>query len=422
MSLETHLNLLIVDDDDIDRMAVRRALKNADFPFHITEACDCSTAAEALEQQTFHCMLLDYLLPDGNALSMIQTLRKEGQNLPIVVLTGQGDEQVAVEVMKAGASDYLAKAKVSPAQLSKIIQGAIRLYEAEIQVVQTNRLLRETNERLKVKTRQLEQQRQQIHSQNLQLMKASQLKSQFLATMSHEIRTPMNAIMGFSQILMQGNKGKLTDSQHSMAQRIFDNSSNLLGLLNKLLDFSKLESGRFEVVSTPVNVAKLVLATTEELRSLAEQKHLQLITKIQLEDKKIETDADRLRQILVNLVSNAIKFTESGHIEVQLSKETEDRVAIAIQDTGIGIASQHRDHIFEAFCQVDQTTTRQQAGTGLGLAITRSLVELLQGEIQVESTLGSGSTFRVILPRYLDLATDPDFKEAAVPAIPSSFI
>lgn len=422
MSLEAHLNLLIVDDDDVDRMAVRRALKRADFPFHITEACDCSTATAALEQQDFHCVLLDYLLPDSNALSMIQALRREGQNLPIVVLTGQGDEQVAVEVMKAGASDYLAKAKVSPAQLSKIIQGAIRLYEAEIKVMQANQLLRETNERLQIKTKQLEQQRQQIHSQNLQLMKASQLKSQFLATMSHEIRTPMNAIMGFSQILMQGNKGKLTESQYNMAQRIFDNSRNLLGLLNKLLDFSKLESGRSEVVSQPVNVAKLVLATAEELRSLAEQKNLKLCTKVQLENKKIETDADRLRQILVNLVSNAIKFTEAGQIEVRLSEETEGRVAIAIQDTGIGIAPQQRDHIFEAFCQVDQTTTRQQAGTGLGLAITQSLVKLLQGEIQVESALDSGSTFRVILPRHLDLAIDADLKETTAPAIPSSLI
>jgi signal transduction histidine kinase len=412
------LNLLIVDDDDVDRMAVRRALKAADFPFALTEADNCAIAILALQNQPFDCLLLDYLLPDGNALSLIQTLRETKQNLPIVVLTGQGDEQIAVEVMKAGASDYLPKAKVSPARLRQMIQGAIRLYEAEVKVVQTNRLLRETNEHLRIKTQQLEQQRQQIHLQNLQLVRASQLKSQFLATMSHEIRTPMNAIMGFSQILLQGTKGTLTDTQHKMVQRVFDNSRHLLGLLDRLLDFSKVESGRIEIESAAVNLPKLVLETTESLRALADQKNLQLITHIQLDEKTIYTDADRLRQILINFISNAIKFTETGTIKVDVSDPEAGWVAIAVQDTGMGIAAEHHDHIFEAFCQVDQSLTRQQTGIGLGLAITKSLVELIQGEIQFESHPGSGSTFRVTLPRHLNIAVDSG--SSATPSIMAS--
>lgn len=404
--LENHLSVLIVDDDDVDRMAVRRALRTANFSFDSTEVLDCSAAIEVLEKQAFDCVLLDYLLPDGNALSLIQKLRKMGQMLPIVVLTGQGDEQIAVEVMKAGASDYLVKDKVSPAKLRRIIQGAIRLYMAEVQARQKDQLLRETNELLKTKNQQLEQKQQQIHLQNLELVRASQLKSQFLAMMSHEIRTPMNAIMGFTQILLQEKKGALTNAQQAMLQRIFDNSHNLLGLLSRLLDFSKIESGRTEIEPTLVNLPKLLLSTVEELRSLAKQKQLQLTTQIQLNEKQIVTDAGLLRQVLVNLISNAIKFTESGTIKVQVSEEGE-QVAIAIQDTGAGIAAENLDQIFAAFCQVDQSTTRQQAGTGLGLAITQSLVTLMQGEIQVESQLGSGSTFRVILPRHLDLAGAP---------------
>lgn len=413
--LETPLNILIIDDDDVDRMAVHRALQKADLPLTLTEACSCSAATEIIDQQSFDCVLLDYLLPDGDALSLISTLREQEHHLPIVVLTGQGDEQIAVEVMKAGAADYLTKANISPTRLAQIIQGAIRLHAAEVQVAQTHQLLRETNKRLKNKTRQLEQQRQQIHLQNLQLIKASQLKSQFLATMSHEIRTPMNAIMGFAQILMQGSKGPLTGAQHKMVQRIFDNSHNLLGLLNRLLDFSKLESGRTEMEPMQVNVSKLVLATTEELRSLAEQKQLQLTTQIQLSNKHIYTDADRLRQILINLLSNAIKFTETGTIDVQATELEENRIAIAVQDTGIGIAAENHEHIFAAFCQVDQSLTRQHAGTGLGLAITKSLVGLLQGELEVESAPGLGSTFRMILPRHLEVAV-PDEASPAVTA------
>ncbi|MGB7416252.1 MAG: ATP-binding protein, partial [Thermosynechococcaceae cyanobacterium] len=328
------------------------------------------------------------------------------QTLPIIVLTGQGDEQIAVEVMKAGASDYLSKAKISSAKLLRIVKGAIRLHAAEVQVIQANQLLRETNELLKTQNQQLEQQQQQIHLQNLELIKASQLKSQFLAMMSHEIRTPMNAIMGFSQILLQGNKGSLSDAQHAMVQRIFDNNHNLLGLLNQLLDFSRIESGRTEILPTSVNVAKLVLLTIEELRSLAEQKGLQITANIQLSDKNIYTDADRLRQILVNLISNAIKFTEAGSIRLEISESGADQVVISVQDTGMGISDQDLDCIFDDFRQVDQSTTRQQSGTGLGLAITKSLVGLMQGEIQVDSQLGSGSTFRIILPRHLKLALE----------------
>jgi signal transduction histidine kinase len=404
--LKTPLNILIVDDNNLDRMAVRQALGKTDLAFELTEVRDCSAAVDALSQQPFDCVLLEYLLPDGNAISLMQMLRNEERKLPIIVLTGYGDEQIAVEVMKAGASDYLTKAKASPERLAQIIQGAIRLYIAEVQVMQTNQLLRETNEILKVKTKQLEQQRQQIHLTNLQLVRASQLKSQFLATMSHEVRTPMNAIMGFSQILLQGSKGVLTDAHQTMVQRIFDNSHHLLKLLNELLDFSKVETGRVEIEPTLVSLPKLMLETTDELQALAKRKNLQLTTHIQLDDRRIYTDPNRLRQVLVNVISNAIKFTEQGGVDIYLSDLGEEGVAIAIHDTGIGIAAEHREHIFEAFCQVDQSTTRKQVGTGLGLAITKSLVTLMQGKIEVESRLGSGSIFRIILPRRLDLATD----------------
>ncbi|MGF1491224.1 MAG: PAS domain S-box protein [Microcoleaceae cyanobacterium] len=257
---------------------------------------------------------------------------------------------------------------------------------------------------LKSRNSELTKQRKQLELQNLQLQEASKLKSQFLATMSHELRTPMNSIMGFSQMLQSQKYGELTERQHEMVERIFNNSQNLLEMLNEVLDFSRLESGRIELNPEEFDLEVLVRLTIEEMRSLADAKKLNLSIEIQnLSNKRIFNDKTCLRRSLINLVSNAIKFTEAGMVKVVASEISPDKVSVAVQDTGIGIANDDFETIFEAFRQVDQTLTRHHAGTGLGLAITKSLVEMMNGTIQVESTLGEGSTFTINLPRLINL-------------------
>jgi len=204
------LNILLVDDEDIDRLAVRQALDATGLSINYVEACDYNSAIALIERETFDCVFLDYSLPDKDGLSLVQDLRKAGVKIPLVVITAHGNEQVAVALMKAGASDYLSQDKVSPTSLGRILQNAIRIYQAEQQVELAHQQLRQTNEQLVRQNQELAQQRQQIQRQNLKLKELSKLKSQFLATTSHELRTPMNVIIGFAQMLLLQRHGSLT--------------------------------------------------------------------------------------------------------------------------------------------------------------------------------------------------------------------
>lgn len=406
------LKILVIDDDEIDRMAVRRSLIKAGFHVHIVEAENCSEAIAYLQETAFDCAFLDYRLPDQDGLSLVQHVRQLGIRIPLVVLTGQGDEEIAVDLMKAGASDYLVKSRVSSDNLARVLRNAMRVYQAELEADLANQRLRESNELLLHKNQELEIQRQQIQVQNIKLIEASRLKSQFLATMSHELRTPLNAIIGFSQLLLRANKSDLTSQQKDMIERIFHNGRHLLALLNEILDFSKVEAGRLSLHPQPMDIGAVVQATVEELRSLAQEKQLLLTTQISVGRAIVFNDPTRLRQIVVNLLSNAIKFTDRGSITVSVASSSPETIQIAVEDTGIGIPHDHLGHIFEAFRQVDQSRTRKHPGTGLGLAITDSLVRMMNGSIHVHSQLGQGSTFVVDLPRQVTVSPPLDGSNA----------
>ncbi|MBF2029808.1 MAG: response regulator [Oscillatoriales cyanobacterium C42_A2020_001] len=395
--------ILIVDDDVVDRLAVRRALTKAGIQFELSEAKNCAEAIAFVQNQPSDCVFLDYCLPDGDGLSLIQQVRRLGINVPLIVLTGQGDEQIAVDLMKAGATDYLAKSRVLPERLLQVIHSAVRVYQAECEADQANQRLRETNELLIRKNQELELQRQQIHLQNLKLLESSRLKSQFLATMSHELRTPLNVIIGFSQLLLRPAKGVTDPHQKDIVERILNNGKHLLMLLNEILDFSKLEAGQLEVKPRTFNLEKVVRLAVSEVRLLADEKQLALEIVGDLKQSEIFNDPERLRQILMNLLSNAVKFTSDGRVWVEITEPTPDSVEIAICDTGMGIDPADINFIFEPFRQIDQTITRKHTGTGLGLAITKSLVQMMHGKITVESQLGRGSVFRVRIPRSIAL-------------------
>ena len=393
-------NILVVDDDEVDRMAVGRALRKAGVPMKLAEAGDSASAIATLQQNMFDCVFLDYRLPDQDGLELIKHLQLIGLKVPLVVLTGQGDEQIAVEMMKAGASDYLSKSRVSPETLSYVFRNAIRVHQAEMKAAIANQQLRESNELLRRKNQELARQRRQIELQNQKLLEVSRLKSQFLATMSHELRTPMNAIMGFSQMLLLERYGSLTSQQKDMVERIFNNGQNLLTMLNEVLDFSKIEAGHLTLNLAKFNLSQLVTITVEELRSLAAEKNIDLHLETHLKNALVVNDQNYLQRILINLISNAIKFTDNGVVWVTVG-QVNDCIEISIKDTGIGIEPQHIQTIFEAFRQVDQSLTRKHSGTGLGLAITDSLVKMMQGTISVESKLGEGSLFCVTIPRNI---------------------
>lgn len=399
--MEELLNVLIIDDDEVDRLAVQRALKKAGVQLEVSEAADCHSGITQLQHHKFDCVFLDYRLPDQDGLALLQEVQTLQIRVPLIVLTGQGDEQIAVELIKAGASDYLSKSRVSPERLWQVVRNAIRVHQAEERAEVAYQKLQETNQLLLRKNHELKRQQQQIELQNHKLAEVSRLKSEFLATMSHELRTPMNSITGFAQLLLRPFPEPLSPQQADMVQRIFSNAQHLLTMLNEILDFSKIEAGQVQLQLQKFDLAQLVQITVEELRSLALEKDLNLDVIIEMENSWVINDPKSLRQILVNLLSNAIKFTDIGGVIVKLYETDNDQIGLEVKDTGIGIAPEQIPCIFEAFRQVNQTTTKRHYGTGLGLAIVDSIITLMQAEKRVESEIGKGSTFTIEFPRYL---------------------
>jgi PAS domain S-box-containing protein len=225
------------------------------------------------------------------------------------------------------------------------------------------------------------------------------LKSTFIAIVSHELRTPLNAILGYSEMFKEAVYGPMNEKQVNMAERIMKNTTRLLGLINDLLDQAQMEAGKLTIQIGPVKPAELLEALHGLMDKTAADKNIRLTSEIDpnLPDT-LNGDAARLQQILVNLVNNAIKFTDQGSIRVRLFHPNENRWGIVVSDTGTGIPQSELPHIFDTFRQVDGAATRVHGGFGLGLSIVKQLVNIMNGEIEVQSVLGEGTTFIITLP------------------------
>ncbi|HEC22856.1 MAG TPA: PAS domain S-box protein [Chloroflexi bacterium] len=228
---------------------------------------------------------------------------------------------------------------------------------------------------------------------------ANRLKSEFLSTMSHELRTPLNAIIGYTEIMLAGMTGDLSNEQFDYLKRVLANGENLLNLINNVLDIAKIEAGRMELVQEPIPIRPWLEGVTRQFQILAEEKGL-AFTAIVSPDMPdtIVGDPERLKQIATNLISNAVKFTDEGSINVEIDKLADDRWALVVSDTGVGIPSHAQEYIFDEFRQADGSPRRKYGGTGLGLAIVRNLALTMGGNVRLTSKVGEGSTFTVILP------------------------
>jgi PAS domain S-box-containing protein len=230
---------------------------------------------------------------------------------------------------------------------------------------------------------------------------ANKAKSDFLANMSHELRTPLNSVIGFTNILLKNKDGHFTDKDLGFLQRVLSNGKHLLALINEVLDLAKVEAGRMELVIEEIDLAALCVETVQQLEGQAKTKEgeVKLVADVPKEVASVETDSAKLKQVIINLVGNALKFTHRGSVTVRLELAPDGRtpVAIAVVDTGIGIPQNRLQAIFEAFQQADAGTSRKYGGTGLGLALSRSICQLMGYDLIVESELGEGSTFKVVL-------------------------
>lgn len=397
--MEKTLRILVIGDE-VERVTVCHTLLSTGVSIELFEMSLSAFNISRLEATTYDCVFLNSRLSNTDVVSFIHQIRGSGLKVPLVVITSLKDG-AAIALIEAGATDYLQESKVSPDTLMIVLRNAIRLYSAEMQCESVAQQLRESNKLLIDQNQEIESQRQQIELQKFRLSEVTRLKSQFLATISHELRTPMNAIIGFSQFLLRPKSGQLSQPQRDMVERIVNNGKNLLTLLNEVLDFSKLETGQLSLKPQIFDISTVINSTVAEMTPLASTKKLSLQVKYDLLNPITYNDPMRIKQVLTNLVSNAIKFTESGEVWIEIEETPENRIALTVSDTGIGIDNEQVKNIFEVFRQIDQTTTRKYPGTGLGLAIVKAFVDMMDGKISVDSKLGYGSTFRVELPRQV---------------------
>jgi PAS domain S-box-containing protein len=257
----------------------------------------------------------------------------------------------------------------------------------------------ELQARVQAATAELATQNELLRRQAIELEQASRLKSQFLANMSHEFRTPLNAILGYTHMLLQGVAGDLLPAVKRQLQRIDSNGRHLMTIINEILDITRIEAGKMPMQLSEFNLNELVPEVMAELDPVIARSKLTVSPKLCPAMPLVYSDRQKVKQIIVNLLSNALKFTHEGGIAITVDYDSRDRMAaVAVKDTGIGISPENHEKIFEDFRQVDDSPSRQYGGTGLGLAICRRLATALGGRIMLESVMGVGSTFTLTIP------------------------
>ena len=268
-----------------------------------------------------------------------------------------------------------------------------RLYE------QLKQASDELERKIQAATADIAQQNELLRRQAIELEQASALKSQFLANMSHEFRTPLNAMLGYTSMLLQGVAGPVDGPIKRQLSRIESNGRHLLTIINEILDISRIEAGRMPLQMSKFQVPELVGEVKAELEPIILRSKLSITVDVPKDMSPLWSDRQKVKQILLNLLSNALKFTHQGSVTVSARPNPRERVLeLAVTDTGIGVALVDQEKIFEDFRQLDNTPTRPYGGTGLGLSICRRLAQMLDGRISVRSELGKGSTFSLILP------------------------
>jgi signal transduction histidine kinase len=393
--------ILIVDDESSIFPALTEILSNLSF-----EVCTASSSQEALDilgVEDIDLLLTDIMMSEIRGFDFVEQVNQEWPEVQCLVISTLFDQQTVITAVQLGVVNFLRKPV-----------GAAELTVAVLQAMAKRRLLREVAE---TKRALAESQSgfQAIVEKARVAEEASRTKSEFLANMSHELRSPLNAIMVLSRLLAENEDGVLGPEHVEMADTVFRSGSELLVLINDILDLSKVEAGRLELEFEVVDLMLLLKEFERQYQPLAQEKNLSFVAELCDDDcRDIFVDSLRLNQIIRNFISNALKFTNQGEVFLKVFRPAADTVfsdnqllpaetiAFSVSDTGIGIPPDKLDFIFESFTQADSSTTRRFGGTGLGLTIARELARLLGGEIQVASTEGRGSVFTLYIPDIPD--------------------
>jgi signal transduction histidine kinase len=363
----------------------RRILKQEKaHEYHIIRASFAEEGLALCRSGRPDCVLVDYCLPDLDGLEFLTALAGDNGTIPVpvIMLTGYGDETLVVEAMKAGAADYLPKSALSSKSLGRAIANAVEKFKLRLAVEEQRYILEQTNEELRHK-------HEEIRS--------------FYHVLSHELKTPLTVIMGYLAIVLDGLAGSLTEQQQQYLSIAKVSCDQIALALNDLLDATRLETGKLTIVPHPMAIDEVVAQVVASMLPAAHRKgiHVQHIIAPNLPDVLI--DGKRMIQVLSNLLSNALKFTpEGGDIEVRVTRDPQRLagVLVSVKDTGRGIEPEQCRYIFDRLYQVRREDAEGHGGLGLGLYICRELVRLHGGEIWVESMPGQGSTFFFTVPGY----------------------
>ncbi|MFN8609796.1 MAG: response regulator [Vulcanimicrobiota bacterium] len=377
---------LIVDDAPADRLMLTRCLRARQPDIEIVQLERAEEAAPFLRERRVDCMFLDLHLPGQTGVELLAGLRQQGvMPCAVVAMTGSGSDRVAVEALKAGAHDYLPKSRVNEVSLWDAVAYSISRFKLQLETRQREIQLEELNQELERKDR---------------------IKTQFVANASHELRTPVAAISGLIGLMQ---RTELVEDQRKLMQSMKSCCDTLLLVVDDLIDLTKIESGALELHARPFCLEQVFAQVLETLQVLAQDKGLALHFQVDpAVSPWIHGDPSRLRQILYNLVGNAIKFTAEGSVTVKVTVLEPGVLRFEVTDTGIGISDSEQKRLFEPHFQAGSLNHRAK-GSGLGLAIVRSLLHRMGGEVGVSSQPGRGTTFWFEVPF------------AAVPEPPSEY-
>jgi signal transduction histidine kinase len=376
--MDTPLRLLMLEDSPDDELLVLAALRAGGYNVQHLRVWSAEAMRRALQEDGWELIISDYCMPNFDAPQALAIANESTRDLPFIIVSGTVGEEQAVAAMRAGARDYVMKeslGRLAPSVRRELNEARERVARREAQRVAAE-LTRE-NERAEA---------------------INFARRQFLANVSHELRTPLNAIIGFSELLDQGTAGALAPKQSEYVRYVLSSGRHLLSLVGDILDLSKVDAGKMDLLPEPTALSGVAVAARDTLQPVASKRGVTLILQIAHDLPLLDVDPLRLRQMLYNLISNGIKFTPSGGRVTISAQVLEDQLEIRVSDTGIGIPREDLPRLFQEFEQVSAQGDGRVAGSGLGLALTKRLVELHGGSVSVESVLGEGSTFALRLP------------------------
>ncbi len=432
--------ILIVEDSPTQAERLRRLILSKSYRVRV--AGNGRLALAMLREHRPQLVLSDIIMPEMNGYELCTAIKADEalRGIPVILVTALNDAKDIIRGIECGADNFVRKPYSEEYLLSRISHmlvnqklranpdtDGIALYLGEQkhfihagrqqildllistyeQAVQVNgelqareRQVIELNMRLAHHAAELETINGEIAHKNLELAEASRMKSAFIANMSHELRTPLNAIIGFTGALLMKLPGPLTPDQDKQLNTIRTSARHLLSLINDILDVAKIEAGKVTLAVERIACQDLLAQTVDTLRPLAAQKGLALTVQLPSDPIMVDSDKRALTQVIINLINNAIKFTDTGSIKVSLGQSLMDGdllTSFSVTDTGAGIKSEDQPKLFQAFSQLDSTSTRHAEGAGLGLYLCQNLANLLGGELSFTSEFGQGSVFTLTL-------------------------